>query len=264
MYNLFMKFFKIFLHLLWIVFLTITTQVGGLIWIFSILIASKLKKKKQIVFPLVYLIFNLLIVPPIASFFGREKLPVFSDSIKSHNIAYSLLFRNYVSKKLKTVLINSSQSLVKEDIIITYLDANFPFINGFPLLPHRSHNDGNKIDISFMYKTNEGVSTRKKPSLSGYGKYVKDENYTSNNCLKKGYWQYDFSKYLTFGIINDLTFDNSKTKKIITTFLSQKNIDKIFIEPYLKENLGLTNYSKIRFHGCKAVRHDDHIHLQIK
>ena len=134
----------------------------------------------------------------------------------------------------------------------------------FLILPHRSHDDGNKIDISFMYKNKDGFSTNKKPSLSGYGKYVKDQNYTSNSCLEKGYWQYDFPKYLTLGIINDLEFDRTKTKKIITTFLAQKTTEKIFIEPYLKENLGLNKYNKIRFHGCKAVRHDDHIHLQVK
>jgi hypothetical protein len=27
--------------------------------------------------------------------------------------------------------------------------------------------------------------------------------------------------------------------------------------------LGLTN-NKIRFHGCHAVRHDDHLHVQLK
>ncbi|MFT5619364.1 MAG: hypothetical protein ACI85I_002607, partial [Arenicella sp.] len=38
---------------------------------------------------------------------------------------------------------------------------------------------------------------------------------------------------------------------------------KVFIEPHLKTRLGLENYSKIRFHGCQAVRHDDHIHVQL-
>ncbi len=36
------------------------------------------------------------------------------------------------------------------------------------------------------------------------------------------------------------------------------------IEPYLKKSLGLGTESKIRFQGCQAVRHDDHIHLELK
>ena len=129
-----MKIFKLLIHVLLITFLTILTQVGGLIWILSILIAIKLKKKKRIIFPLVYLIFNLLIIPSIASFFGREKLPVFSDTIKPKNITYALFFRNYVSKKLNIVLIESSIALEKDNIKTAYLDANFPFINGFPYI----------------------------------------------------------------------------------------------------------------------------------
>ena len=37
--------------------------------------------------------------------------------------------------------------------------------------------------------------------------------------------------------------------------------DNIFIEPHLKNRLKIGN-NRIRFHGCKAVRHDDHIHFQ--
>lgn len=259
-----MRILKGFLHLLWIVFLTALTQVGGIIWLLSIAMALILDIRKRFIFPLVYLIFNLLIVPPIASHYGREQLPVFSDSIKPRNITYAIFFRNYVSKKLNNVLIASSKDLKKDAITITYLDANFPFIDGFPLLPHRSHNDGNKIDIAFMYKNKDGILTDKKPSLSGYGKYITEDNYTASSCLEKGYWQYDFPKYLSLVIINDLAFDPNATKKTIITFLVQKDTEKIFIEPYLKENLNLSNYNKIRFHGCKAVRHDDHIHLQVK
>ena len=115
-----------------------------------------------------------------------------------------------------------------------------------------------------MYLDNKNKSTDKKPSVSGYGIYVNESNATSKNCLKKDYWQYDFTKYLSFGEINTLKFDALKTKLIIKELLSHPETQKLFIEPYLKQQLGLNNYSKIRFHGCQAVRHDDHIHVQIK
>ena len=148
-------------------------------------------------------------------------------------------------------------------IQITYLDANFPFYNGFPLLPHLSHNDGKKIDISFQY-LNENKSTNKKPSISGYGAYVKAQSYYSNTCNALNYWQYDLPKYLTFGTINDLKLDKKRTTILIKELLLNPSSQNVFIEPYLKRELGLSNYAKIRFHGCKAVRHDDHIHLEIK
>ncbi|MEW4925097.1 hypothetical protein [Algibacter sp. 2305UL17-15] len=260
-----MKFLKAIGHLFLIIFLTILTQVGGVIWILTLMLSKPLKSKKRYSFPLLYLSFNLLIIPPVAKQFGREALPVFNQELKPRNWVYPLLFRNYVNSNLKTELENSAHSLFKSGISITYLDANFPFLDGFPLLPHLSHNDGKKIDISFMYLDEHGTTTTKKPSVSGYGAYVdSNKNRTTTSCLNKGYWQYDFSKYLTFGKNNHLILDRSKTKLLIKCLTSNPSTQKLFIEPYLKESMGLSNESKIRFHGCQAVRHDDHAHLQIK
>lgn len=237
------------------------TQVGGIIWLLSIVVSQRLKKKKRLVFPIIYLIFNLIIIPPVAKVFGREPLPTFGQNVKPRNWVYPLMFRNYVNPNLKTLLINTSN---ETNLTITYLDANFPFADGFPLLPHLSHNDGNKIDLSFYYLDESGISTNKKPSISGYGAFVMNKNETSEVCKENEYWQYDYPKYLTFGTINKLEFDKIKTRQLLAALLSQSKTEKIFIEPYLKISMSLSNESKIRFHGCKAVRHDDHIHLQIK
>ena len=61
-------------------------------------------------------------------------------------------------------------------------------------------------------------------------------------------------------------WEEYKAKNNVTPLdLFNKNnyIEKVFIEPHLKTRLNLTS-NKIRFHGCQAVRHDDHIHLQVK
>lgn len=252
-------------HLIIILLLTAITQVGGLIWVLTCLFCFLLKKKKRFIFPMLYIICNVFIVPPIAKSLGREPLPVFSKELKPRNWMYPLLFRNYVNPILKTELKNSAKQLHKSGIKITYLDANFPFIKGFPLLPHLSHNDGKKIDIAFMYLDKSENPTDKKPSVSGYGIYINPKNNnTASDCLEKGYWQYDFTKYLTLGKINHLSLDKKNTTFLIKQLLLNKYTEKIFIEPHLKQTLGFQSESKIRFHGCKAVRHDDHIHLQIK
>jgi hypothetical protein len=54
-----------------------------------------------------------------------------------------------------------------------------------------------------------------------------------------------------------------RTKALVNMFVSEYEIGKIFIEPHLKTRLKLTS-DKIRFHGCQAVRHDDHIHVQLR
>lgn len=256
-----MKIFKLFGHLALIILLTLTTQVGGLIWLLSCLICYFKNYKKRFIFPLLYVLCNLIIVPFLAPKFGRVALPYNSNTIKAARWFYPLSFRNYVRPELKTLLINASK---KSRIKIAYLDANFPFFNGFPLLPHLSHNDGKKIDLCFVYKDKNGKATTKIPSTSGYGVFVNEKNKTSNYCVNKGYWQYNFTKYLSFGNDRDLKFNALQTKQLIRALLQQSKAKKLFIEPYLKTNLGLQNENKIRFHGCKAVRHDDHIHLEIK
>jgi hypothetical protein len=152
--------------------------------------------------------------------------------------------------------------------ITNYLDANFPFIDKFPLIPHLSHNDGKKLDLSFCYRdTKTGKPTNECPSIIGYGiceEPQPNEKNTAEFCNNKGYWQYSFlTKVISQKNKQHFTFDSEKTSVLVNLFASQLNIGKIFIEPHLKTRLHL-NSDKIRFHGCQAVRHDDHIHVQLK
>lgn len=83
-------------------------------------------------------------------------------------------------------------------------------------------------------------------------------------CKEKGNWQYDFSKYLTFGTLHsDLRFSEKRTKTMVQLFTQEASIEKIFIEPHLRDRMQI-RHPKIRYHGCRAVRHDDHIHIQIR
>ncbi|GAA4272513.1 hypothetical protein GCM10022258_18070 [Aquimarina gracilis] len=179
----------------------------------------------------------------------------------------TLLNRNYVRPELNDLLLQTAKELAGSGVRIHYLDANFPFINKFPLLPHLSHNDGKKIDISLIYETRNGAITNKQKSISGYGVFEdpKSNEYNQiNTCLKNGYFQYDYPKYVTFGKINkELVFSRKGTKKLIHSILRNRNLGKLFIEPHLKTRMNL-EHNKIRYHGCKAVRHDDHIHVQLK
>ena len=263
---------KLILHLTLIIILTIITQIGGVVYLFSILLIKNNKKlyrfKRLFAFIIIYSISTFLIVPIVATYFGRIKIND-NNVIESHNFLTILCNRNYVVPELNNTLIDVSKKFKEEfpSIKIIYLDANFPFFDGFPLLPHLSHNDGKKIDLSFIYENKNGSFTNLKTSRSGYGVFENPkttEKSQTKSCLKKGFWQYDFTKYLTFGQINkNLLFSEKGTKKLIEIILKNKDVSKLFIEPHLKKRLNLLN-SKIRFQGCKAVRHDDHIHFQIK
>lgn len=247
------------------ILLSIISQIGGIIYILALFINRRLAKKipcqPLLIFTVLYGIANLIIVPNIAGYFGRQ--PVVSHpNIKAANPAYALLNRNYVRPELNQLLLE-----IAEDYPIIYLDANFPFCDGFPLLPHLSHNDGKKIDLSFIYEDLQGNAVHASKSNSGYGVFQKpmehEEDWTKI-CSEKGYFQYSYPSYLHFGTKNEqLSFSNKHNKGLLQRLTSHVSVEKIFIEPHLKSRLNLS-HNKIRFHGCRAVRHDDHIHLQIK
>jgi len=222
--------------------------------------------KPLLAFLFLYLISTLLIVPVIAPIFGIEKVQ-HSENIRPTNYMTVLLNRNYVRPQLNKLLNATTSDLKGSNIQINYLDANFPFINKFPLLPHLSHNDGKKLDISLVYENADGEISNQQKSFSGYGVFEgprPNEYNQVDKCLIMGYFQYDYPKYVTFGSINDdLKFSTKGTKRLIKSILKNKSLGKLFIEPHLKQRLGL-RHSKVRYHGCRAVRHDDHIHIQLK
>ncbi|MFC6859008.1 hypothetical protein [Zunongwangia atlantica] len=259
---------KIIFHLIIFIFLTILTQVGGIIYLASITLIRRNKRILQLfVFLILYALSTFLIIPTIAPYFGREKIKE-SQNVKLHSIFYKIANRNYVRPELNSIIENIGNSISRKHpgLKLTILDANFPFKDGFPLLPHLSHNDGKKVDISLMYRTKEGVLTNEKPSNSGYGVFenpLKNEINQTTICKNNGAWQYDYPKYLTFGKNLDLEFSANTTKDLIQSILENNEIQKIFLEPHLKNRLNI-NSEKMRFHGCRAVRHDDHLHLQIQ
>ncbi len=256
---------KILLIIIIVIILTAITQIGGFVYLLVLSIKQRIKANGWILFFTIYLITTFIITPFFASFFGRERVSSHYN-IKPTNYMYVLLNRNYATSKLNKVLEKSAHNLAQQKIEIRYLDASFPFIDGFPLLPHLSHNDGKKIDLSFVYQSKNGEITTKQKSVSGYGvfEFPRDNEINQiSTCLNKGFWQYNLAKYITFGKINkDLLFSEKHTKRLINEFLKKSETQKIFIEPHLKQRLHLTN-AKIRYHGCHAVRHDDHIHLQV-
>ena len=256
--------------LLLFLFLTGLTQIGGIVLLLSLLISRKIKKKikfkTSLIFLCTYLLFTFLVVPFVAPVFGREPIK-HSSAISATNYMTVILNRNYVRPEMNEFLNQTAERLEDTKIEIKYLDANFPFIDKFPLPPHLSHNDGKKLDISLIYKNKEGQITNLKKSMSGYGVFegpTKNEKNQIKICKKRGYYQYDFSKFMRFGNINnELTFSEKGTKELIDAILKNNKLGKLLIEPHLKQRLNLRN-SKVRYQGCQSVRHDDHIHIQLK
>ncbi|MEO9804021.1 MAG: hypothetical protein ABJF04_12265 [Reichenbachiella sp.] len=252
------------------ILLTVLTQIGGLIFVIGLIVNEKLNVKRAFykfgVMLGLYFLGTYLMVPVLAGLFGRERI-VTTQNISPTNYMTVFLNRNYVRPELNHILLNAEKSLKGTGIEIGYLDASFPFVDGFPLLPHLSHKDGKKLDISLMYENELGELTNDKVSVSGYGVFEEAndmEIQQTSLCKAKGYFQYDYPKYLTLGRINEnLKYSNKGTRQLVQALLSDADLGKMFIEPHLKQRLKI-NDSRIAFHGCRAVRHDDHIHIQLR
>ncbi len=257
--------------------LTLLTQTGGIIYLLSIPIYAVIKQKRRkksywtFTFLLLYAGINFCLVPLIAPLFGRVPLPIWQTNHIAPNAAYIyLLNRHYVKPALKESLFAVAKSANKQypGLVLLYLDGNFPFLNGFPLLPHLSHNDGEKLDLAFVYKnkkTNK-IAYGSRSSWLGYGiceEPQKNEQNQANECAEKGFWNYSLLKNIRLSTSSTLEADPTINAFVIKAFARDKAIGKLFLEPHLKKRWGLNSISKIRFHGCHAVRHDDHLHVQL-
>ena len=260
--------------------LTSLTQVGGVVYLISSFLQSRLRnlnvnkwvKKGSFLLSFIgiYSLTTFFIVPLLAEPLGRVPLPVIEKNhLKPLNIWTCFLNRNYVTPELRDAIFDISIKMNDKHngTVTNYLDANFPFIDKFPLLPHLSHNDGEKLDLSFFYKDSKTAAfSNESPSWIGYGiseEPIKNELNTPLICDNKGYWQYSLlRKIVDQSNKVNFSFDNKRNKDLLILLSSSSQIRKIFIEPHLKTRLNLRS-DKIRFHGCQAVRHDDHIHIQL-
>lgn len=274
-----MKFLIYLLQFLIILLLTVLTQVGGILYLICLLLGNQVFKSYRpfvkalcitFLFFSVHLLNTLLILPRIAMYYNRIALPISNTSLISPARNYTWIFnRHYISKNLYDALVKSSALFHKRypNTQILYLDGNFPLFKKFPLLPHLSHNDGNKLDLSFQYNdSTTGNPKSQIPSWFGYGVFEgprEGEIDMPKECAQKGFWQYSSLQYITTQRkIKKLTFSVERNVFLMECLLKQPSIRKIFIEPHLIKRLSISS-TKLRFHGCQAVRHDGHIHIQL-
>jgi hypothetical protein len=246
--------FRIFINTLIILILTVLTQIGGLAWGIALFF-----KRRLISFVVAYAAFSLAAIW-IAPHFGREALSCSeSGPLQVQSWMYCALNRNYVSPELADVLRDAAEEMDRQypGTTTLVLDANFPFLNGFPLLPHLSHDDGEKADLAFYYSDEGSYLRGATRSPIGYFAF----EHGSTNCPKRWptlRWDFDFLQPLW----HSYTLDHQRLRSVLIVLSDDDRVGKIFVEPHLTQSLNVSA-PKIRFQGCRAARHDDHIHFQL-
>ncbi len=270
---------RIFVHGALVLGLAVLTQIGGLAYLLALMTAHlgrKVRIRRRWVYPAAFLGFYVslsLLASVVAPTFGRTPLPCFASangSLAMQSPLYCAMNRHYVTPELKAVLLALASQMDAQfpGTGTMALDANFPLIDGFPLLPHLSHGDGRSVDLAFYYRTAEGVylpgGTR---SPIGYWAFEAPAPESELPCAGRNEWPTLRWDMAWFGpVLNGLALDRERTCAAIewlTTSGRDLGVAKIFVEPHLARSLGIES-PVLRFQGCRAARHDDHVHVQMK
>lgn len=241
------------------------SQIGGFAYLAGVLLGRSRTWRSLGVFLICYAVLWIA-ASFIAPLFGRVPLSCGfgkNDNLKMQSSLYCVLSRHYVTPELKEVAFDLADHIEGNfpGTTTLALDGNFPFFTGFSLLPHLSHDDGRKLDLAFYYSENG-----KTKSPIGYWAFEPPTSKEYQPCMKssKPSLRWDMSWFRVTH--NDLNLDPSRTKAALKWLENEgkkQGVTKVFVEPHLKYRFGLTG-DIIRFQGCRAARHDDHIHLQVR
>jgi hypothetical protein len=278
------------------VVLTLLTQIGGmvflLVWLISRLFAAgwvRASKKSYlfaargmnswvrtavnaVLFVAIYATLTILVVPPLAASQNRVPLPCIITGNEPLRVAHPLfcaLNRHYVDARLLPLAVSLARAMDRRfpGTVTVALDAGFPFLNGFPLLPHLSHNDGRKLDLAYYYTDDRG---RYLPGLLrspvGYWAFEQPGTADKPSCEHDSWLTLRWNMTWVQPLFPDRRLDANRTREAlrwIVTAGQPFGVERVFIEPYLAARLGVTS-PLLGFQGCRAARHDDHIHVQIK
>jgi hypothetical protein len=267
---------RILLPILATALLTVLTQVGGLVWLLAMALRRFLPTPSRLAFLGLFLglyAAATILTQQLAPLAGRVALPCFpgnDSTLAVHSPLYCALNRNYVAPELASVAKAYADHMAGAfpGTRTLALDASFPFLHGFPLIPHLSHNDGRKLDLAFYYLDESGkFRNGETRSPLGYFAFQQPVTGSPQPCAGRDRWmtlRWDMA-WLQWAF-PDWQLEPQRMHEALRWLSNEGQnlgIGKIFIEPHIPASLGVSS-NTFRFQGCRAARHDDHIHIQLR
>lgn len=268
--------------ILTVMLLTLVTQVGGAVLWMTLPLLERLKRRLRpfgswlawcaviAAFVGLYTAASATLVPWSAAAFGRRPLPCFASAHQPLQAATPLFCaanRHYARAPVHRLLRDLAEAMEESypGSRLRYLDAGFPLLDGFPLAPHLSHHDGRKIDLAFYYRRPHDGTAAPPPSPLGYWAYSgpalgEDRPCQSRRSLLR--WDLAWLQPL----FESAEIDLERTAALLDWLqrhASRYRIEKVLLEPHLRRRMGLAA-GVIRFQGCGAARHDDHLHVELR
>ena len=250
--------------------MTSITEIGGiLLWPFMAIPYYDYPKIKNLQTWLYafffYVVSSWLLVPIIASIFGRVPLPCFSHDnipLQSQSTITCLLHRNYVQKHVYTEMIQIAKQMGRhfERTDIRYLSAGFP-IGMLPPFPNQIQQDGLAISMSFLWTDPSKRMSKTSPSPIGYGSHTLST--FSRSCSDTEYmkllgFSINFRYQWLFLSWNKESFLDEKRSNTLLHYLGRnKKVTAIFLEPELHPIIA-KDVEKLFKNPCSWLLHDDH------
>lgn len=243
--------------------LAVVTQAGALAWL-AALALRRLRRTGTGGFLLAFVLSYGVVwgaVQVAAPVFGRVPLPCLDAPLRMQSPLYCVLMRNFVTPELRDVADGAARALAADypGTITLALDGSLPFGDGLPLFPHLSHDDGEKLDFAFFYADAMGYVPGRTASPLGYFAFERVGPETCPPVFPTLRWDMGWFQPL---VRKDLTLEPERTAGLMRLLLADPRVGKIFLEPPMAAVLGLSD-DRLRFQGCRAARHDDHIHIQL-
>jgi hypothetical protein len=262
-------------HAVVFICLTLVTQIGGIAYLIGLAGAALMSKRSSftsqsliglLIATPIYLAMTLFLVPPLAAAMGRVRLPCETrsqEAVVAATRLTCLLNRSYVRPEMRDLIMALGVETGKRfpGSQITTLEGNFPFADGFPLMPHLSHRDGKKLDIAFFYRTPDKAIAHGSPSRIGYFVYEQPRPGEQTPCAGRFTpLRWDLGVFQPKPPVWQV--DDERTGWMVKWLKEHPQVSKVLIEPHLADRLNAAG-GKVRFQGCHAARHDDHIHLEV-
>ena len=263
-----------------VVLLTLATQIGGLVLCLVVAAATRVRRRlarsgalvrfaaAPAIFIAAYGAASLALMP-VAGMAGRVPLPCLfagDSAYKALTVWTCLLNRHYTTPAARNALESAARRLSTElpGRRVAYLDAGFPLFDWFPMLPHLSHRDGRKVDVALLFV--DPVTGRpapgRTPSPIGYWGYVQPPRGAVLPCAGRPSalrWDLDWLQPL----LPALRLDEAGTAAFLKDLSASPSVARILVEPHIASRLGI-EHPRLRFQGCAAARHDDHIHIAFR
>ncbi|MGF1624573.1 MAG: hypothetical protein ACFCVH_06790 [Alphaproteobacteria bacterium] len=280
-----MRWLRRFLWLLAFLLLTVGTQIGGIAMLVSHLLARLAPRRWRatgwrraatgfVAFALVYAVATVAVVPPLAALGGRAPLRCFPTDDAPYgalSVLYCASNRHYARQPLHDLVaaLAADLSAAHPGSEVRYLDAGLPFFDWFPLIPHITHRDGLKLDLAFLYEDLDGSYV---PGLApwpvGYWAYDQPRPGERQPCadhVDPGFslrWDMAWLQPLLPPYAVDIERTGFMARWLVAEGPAH-GLRRMLLEPHLADRWGVAG-GPLGFQGCRAGRHDDHIHISVQ